>query len=176
MDYGILGTVGKGTMGTICNILADSTMIWCCWMVWGQHYLIVVLPSLCLVSGTVFKIINIHLQFVDGSHASIARGIAPTLLIGHVAAGHAHPDDSWQGSIMSSLHFGQGQSQTGTQDSIFTVNLDDDPEAHMERTDEPDSEHVQTDSQRVRVSNDDIEAQLEEVGIGYNATTVIVGQ
>ncbi len=34
------------------------------------------------------------------------QGIAPTLLVGRVAAGHARPDDSWQGSIMSSLHFG----------------------------------------------------------------------
>ncbi len=46
----------------------------------------------------------------------------------------------------------------------------------MERTNEPDSEHVQTGSQRMRVSSDDIEAQLEEVEIGHNATTVVLGQ
>ncbi|PBK93684.1 hypothetical protein ARMGADRAFT_132215 [Armillaria gallica] len=33
----------------------------------------------------------------------IARGVAPTLLVGRVAAGHARPDDSWEGSIMTSL-------------------------------------------------------------------------
>ncbi|SJL17228.1 uncharacterized protein ARMOST_20774 [Armillaria ostoyae] len=34
------------------------------------------------------------------------QGIAPTLIVGRVAAGHARPDDSWEGSISSSLHFG----------------------------------------------------------------------
>ncbi|KAK0200630.1 hypothetical protein DFS33DRAFT_1278035 [Desarmillaria ectypa] len=39
--------------------------------------------------------------------AGIARGIAPTLLVKRVAAGHARPDDSWQGSVISgSLRFG----------------------------------------------------------------------
>ncbi|KAK0454067.1 uncharacterized protein EV420DRAFT_617996 [Desarmillaria tabescens] len=37
----------------------------------------------------------------------VMRGIAPTLLLGRVAAGHAHLDDSWQGSAVSrSLRFG----------------------------------------------------------------------
>ncbi|KAK0219946.1 hypothetical protein IW262DRAFT_1461099 [Armillaria fumosa] len=43
------------------------------------------------------------------------RGIAPTLLVGRVAAGHARPDDSWQGSIISrSLRFGT-DSQSSNQ-------------------------------------------------------------
>ncbi|PBK76300.1 hypothetical protein ARMSODRAFT_1011559 [Armillaria solidipes] len=55
---------------------------------------------------------------------------------------------------MSSLRFGQDQSQTSTQqDSMFSINLNDDPEA-----------------QRVRVSGNDIEAQQEEVKIGHEAT------
>ncbi|PBK61404.1 hypothetical protein ARMSODRAFT_1025723 [Armillaria solidipes] len=49
--------------------------------------------------------------------ARIARGTAPTLLVGRVAAGHARPDDSWQGSVISgSLCFGGhagGQSTLG---------------------------------------------------------------
>ncbi|SJL13555.1 uncharacterized protein ARMOST_16999 [Armillaria ostoyae] len=254
-DHNILNSVGLGTMGLICTILADSAMIWCCWMVWGQHYLIIVLPSLCLVSGVVFKIIVMHQMFLDGTdfgtdtdlrHVSmlyatfslvttiwctlliiyhilansraggrlgayhhvievlvessalysvsliiymacfasnawglnysdttalIARGIAPTLLVGRVTAGHTQPDDSWNGSIMSSLHFGQDQSQTSTQDSMFSINLNDDPEAQVEQTDELGSEYVhQTSSQRVRVSSDDVEAQQEEVKIGHEAT------
>ncbi len=53
-------------------------------MVWGQHYLIIVLPSLCVVSGTgklsissvasfdsqfslVFKVIDIYQLFTDGA-------------------------------------------------------------------------------------------------------------
>ncbi|KAK0471756.1 hypothetical protein IW261DRAFT_1571634 [Armillaria novae-zelandiae] len=38
--------------------------------------------------------------------ACFARGIAPTLIVGRVAAGHTRPDESWEGSISSSLHFG----------------------------------------------------------------------
>ncbi|KAK0185070.1 hypothetical protein F5146DRAFT_1144784 [Armillaria mellea] len=37
--------------------------------------------------------------------AAITTGAAPTLLAGRVAAGHARPNDSWQGSNISSLHF-----------------------------------------------------------------------
>ncbi|KAK0477169.1 hypothetical protein EDD18DRAFT_1365642 [Armillaria luteobubalina] len=51
--------------------------------------------------------------------AAFARGIAPTLIVGQVAAGHAQPAESWEGSISSSLHFGnhsEDQSQ-GTIDS-----------------------------------------------------------
>lgn len=33
------------------------------------------------------------------------QGVAPTLLAGRVAAGHARPDDSWRGSIISSFRF-----------------------------------------------------------------------
>ncbi|KAK0194506.1 hypothetical protein F5146DRAFT_439460 [Armillaria mellea] len=59
--------------------------------------------------------------------ASIARGAAPTLLIGRVAAGQARPDDSWQGSVMLSLRFGQDSEQIGSQDNAtqsVTVNND----------------------------------------------------
>ncbi len=60
---------------------------------------------------------------------------------------------------------------------MFTINLDDSPEAQAEQTDELDSEYVhQTSSQRVRVSSGDVEAQLEEVEISHNATTVVLGQ
>ncbi|PBK93720.1 hypothetical protein ARMGADRAFT_1030289 [Armillaria gallica] len=224
-DYTALGSVGEGTAGIICNILADSTMIWHCWMVWGQHYSIVVLPSLCLFASTattiwctlliVYRILSVgwansgaegrlgaywHVieVLVESSAlysicliiyvvcyasnnwggyyadilASISRGIAPTLLIGRVATGHALPDDSWNGSIMSSLHFGQDQSQTSPQqDSMFSISLNDNPETQVEQTDEPDSEYVhQTSSQRMRVSRNDVEAQLEEVEIGHEAT------
>ncbi len=44
---------------------------------------------------------------------------------------------------------------------MITMNLDDDLEAQVERTDEPDSEHVQTSSQRVY--SNDVEAQQEKV-------------
>ncbi|KAK0500958.1 hypothetical protein EDD18DRAFT_1459620 [Armillaria luteobubalina] len=234
----ILGSVGLGVTGLICNILADFAMIWRCWMVWGQQYIIIVLPALCLVVSVVlaFKIMDIRLVFIYATtpdihnllayaslalattlwctlpysecrtvfvessafycasliiyvvcyaHGSmgedyidvittIARGIAPTLLVGRVAAGHARPDDSWHGSIASSLHFGQDRSQTSTQDSMFRINLDDDPEAQVEQTDELSSEYIhQTSSEKVRESSNNVEAQQEEVDFGHCALTVV---
>ncbi|PBK83558.1 hypothetical protein ARMGADRAFT_1037916 [Armillaria gallica] len=58
--------------------------------------------------------------------AAITRGIAPTLLVGRVAAGHARPDDSWQGSVISgSLRFGtHSGSQNSQQDSIMSSDLE----------------------------------------------------
>ncbi|PBK59994.1 hypothetical protein ARMSODRAFT_982663 [Armillaria solidipes] len=49
------------------------------------------------------------------------REITPTLLIGHVAAEHARPDDSWQKSgtsTVSSLDFGTGTVSTQKGDDI----------------------------------------------------------
>ncbi|PBL04057.1 hypothetical protein ARMGADRAFT_1070542 [Armillaria gallica] len=44
--------------------------------------------------------------------AGITWGIAPMLLVERVAAGHARPDDSWKGSVMTSpLHFGQDKTE-----------------------------------------------------------------
>ncbi|KAK0185109.1 hypothetical protein F5146DRAFT_1144315 [Armillaria mellea] len=195
-----------GITSAICTILADSTMIWRCWMVWGRCWLITLLPALCLVSATVFKIISIHRQLTDGTNddlltpvlyasfslgttlwstlliiyrvwtkgrtnerglgayrhvvevliessalysaslilfvaffahndgaanyldpiTGIARGIAPTLLVGRVAAGHARPDDSWEGSVMTSLRFGEERVQESAQEgTLISINLDD---------------------------------------------------
>ncbi|KAK0478629.1 hypothetical protein EDD18DRAFT_1208751, partial [Armillaria luteobubalina] len=67
---------------------------------------------------------NVALNYFD-SLAAISRGIAPTLLVGRVAAGHAHPDDSREGSVMSSLRFDGGQSLTSAcEDAATTVMLD----------------------------------------------------
>ncbi len=55
------------------------------------------------------------------------QGIAPTLLVGHVAAGHARPDDSWQesASIVSSLNFGTGTVSTQDEDVSQSAELDE---------------------------------------------------
>ncbi|PBL04438.1 hypothetical protein ARMGADRAFT_1004994 [Armillaria gallica] len=173
-----------GVAGIICTALADSTLIWRCWTVWGRRWPVILPPVLFLICTIVFNIIAIYKSyatisgytlgfvlhsafilattlwctlliifrivavvraearlgtyrhvievFVESSAlyslslilyvavfcydtpatfyidvvAGVARGIAPTLLVGRVAAGHARPDDSWQGSFMSSLHFG----------------------------------------------------------------------
>ncbi len=56
------------------------------------------------------------------------QGIAPTLLAGRVAAGRARPDDSWKGSIISSLRFEahpQADAETCSQvDSMVSNDLE----------------------------------------------------
>ncbi|SJK98315.1 uncharacterized protein ARMOST_01580 [Armillaria ostoyae] len=169
---------------SVSTILTDIYMIWCCWMVWGRRWLVVLLPTLSLISATASKIIQLshyysntstevfltlYITFVLGTTlwctlliiyriltvagvnrgaygrlrayqhfiealvessalysislivylalliradfglyyldviASIAKGIAPTLIVGRITAGHrARPDDSWQGSVIGS--------------------------------------------------------------------------
>ncbi|PBK90771.1 hypothetical protein ARMGADRAFT_1166737 [Armillaria gallica] len=187
-------SIGAGIVGAICSILADSTMIWRCWLVWGRRWLAILLPVIFLISATVFKIIDTYQKYIDpygstigwvlytsfmlastlwctsliiyrivtvaraggglGNYrhvlevlvessalfsvslilyiaflarndissiyfdtlAAFARGVAPTILVGRVAGGHARPDDSWQGSVTSgSLHF--RNSTTGSRSS-----------------------------------------------------------
>ncbi|KAK0488302.1 hypothetical protein EDD18DRAFT_440968 [Armillaria luteobubalina] len=202
--------IGGGVSAAISTILADSAIIWRCWIVWGRRWLSILLPVLLLVSTVVFKLIATYQLYVSKSDyplyftlyssftlattlwctfliiyrivtiaraageaggglrayrhvlevlvessalysvflilctaffarnsiilgyfdvlAGIARGIAPTLLVGRVAAGHARPDDSWQGSAISgSLHF---RSHAGDQNSS------NDLETQLERGDE----------------------------------------
>ncbi|PBK70871.1 hypothetical protein ARMSODRAFT_1033800 [Armillaria solidipes] len=40
---------------SISTILADLYIIWCCWMVWGQRWLVVLLPIFSLVSAIVSR-------------------------------------------------------------------------------------------------------------------------
>ncbi|KAK0464823.1 hypothetical protein IW261DRAFT_1613476 [Armillaria novae-zelandiae] len=232
MDITVLG---MDITDPICTLLSDSLIIWRCWIVWGQRWVIVLLPILLLVSGTVCKCIATYQQVTNPSNypvgylslyssfalastllctlliifrivtivragagagggikayyhvievliessaiyslslilyvafttresvllhyfdalSAIAKGIAPTLLIGRVAAGHARPDDSWRGSIASSLRFGaspRGQTQTSLQQDYMTsAILDDDLEALQEQDNEY-SHHIPAESREV---------------------------
>ncbi len=62
------------------------------------------------------------------------QGIAPTMLLGRVAAGHARPDDSWKGTVMTSpLDFGHKKTGTSFRDDSVVPGLsgfEDDFEAH----------------------------------------------
>ncbi|KAK0224677.1 hypothetical protein EDD85DRAFT_1027786 [Armillaria nabsnona] len=243
-----------GITSAVCTILADSTMIWRCWMVWGRRWSITILPALCLVSATVFKIIYIHRQLTHGTiddlltpvlYASfslattlwctlliiyrvwtvgrtnerglgayrhvvevliessalysaslilfvaffahndwaanyldpvtgIARGVAPTLLVGRVAAGHARPDDSWEGSIMTSLRFGQGRAQERAQEgTLISISLYDDVEAQS-----VDVEHGSQEGDRMqRVALDDnAENRREKAAYDLSTTLVVQGR
>ncbi|KAK0454036.1 uncharacterized protein EV420DRAFT_616436 [Desarmillaria tabescens] len=50
----------KGILSLMSTILADSYIIWCCCMVLGRYWLIVLLPILCLISATVSKIVEVY--------------------------------------------------------------------------------------------------------------------
>ncbi len=70
----------------------------------------------------------------------VSQGIAPTLLVGRVVAGHTRSDDSWQGSTMSSLHFRTSRSQNSEEMSLEeevsqSFMLDRDLEAQREEMD-----------------------------------------
>ncbi|PBK93602.1 hypothetical protein ARMGADRAFT_129461 [Armillaria gallica] len=196
-------TIGAATAGAISTVLADSTMVWRCWRVWGRRWLTVLLPGLLLVSHMVFKIIAISTRYappdgfmlgyvlcssfalastlwctlliiyrivhtlarsgrlgayfhvieilVESSAlyaislilfvafyarndatlyyfdvlSAITRGIAPTLLVGRVAAGHARSDESWQEGIISSLRFATDSGDRHSQQDAMTARSDD---------------------------------------------------
>ncbi|PBK59823.1 hypothetical protein ARMSODRAFT_1027114 [Armillaria solidipes] len=179
----VTATLATGITAVISAILADSTMIWRCWMVWGRRWRIVIFPIFFLLSGIGFKMIDVLQRRVNAtdyqlgvnlysclilattlwctfsiiyriltvgwasrggiriyrhvieilvessvlysaslilylclfahdssnsaliywdSVAAFARGVAPTLLVGRIAAGQARPNDSWRGSVISS--------------------------------------------------------------------------
>ncbi len=75
------------------------------------------------------------------------QGVAPTLLIGRVAAGHSRPDDSWKGSVISgSLHFG---TRSGAQPSQSQLDsgMSDDLEAQRRQRNGEYDHHILADSQ-----------------------------
>ncbi|PBK88050.1 hypothetical protein ARMGADRAFT_1085026 [Armillaria gallica] len=91
--------------------------------------------------------------------ASPIKGIAPTLLVGRVAAGHARPDDSWKESHLSwtSLRFGHASSSPaqistlgGVSDTRSVVPLDEDSSSDRDFSTE-------------RVFGQQIEAKVENV-------------
>ncbi|PBK59842.1 hypothetical protein ARMSODRAFT_1071074 [Armillaria solidipes] len=162
---------------TMNTIIADLYMIWCCWMVWGQCWVTVLLPILSLIAATVLKIIEVYQNHISTTKvifptlyiafvlattlwctlliiyriltvagvtrgaalysislilylallicddfgvvyleviAGIAKGVAPTLLIGRAAAGHTRSNDDNSENTMSSLHFQTAGSEIGT--------------------------------------------------------------
>ncbi|PBK94907.1 hypothetical protein ARMGADRAFT_1029252 [Armillaria gallica] len=153
---------------TMSTIITDLYIIWCCWMVWGQHWLVVLLPILSLIAASVLRILTIYKNYDYGNNwasiifqslfpafilattlcfglayldviAGIARGIAPTLLIGRVAAGHTCPNDDTSENTVSSLHFQTASSEVGTtsyQESIINSTVHEiDIEAQQEQSD-----------------------------------------
>ncbi|KAG7447941.1 uncharacterized protein BT62DRAFT_1074475 [Guyanagaster necrorhizus] len=186
----------SGITGLISTALADTALIWRCWVVWGHRWLIVLIPILCTITsatiksiqtyrglrdmvdsvsqesaqGTsidlttvyiamaltttllctiliVYRIVSIGgARYASGIRtyrgaievvvesaalfsaslivyvalvarnnvaddyldviAAAFRGIAPTLMVGRVASGHARPDDSWKETALTATPFG----------------------------------------------------------------------
>ncbi|KAK0238182.1 hypothetical protein EDD85DRAFT_1005752 [Armillaria nabsnona] len=56
-----------GITAAVSTSFTDLYIIWCCWMVWGRRWLIILFPIFFLVSAMVSKIIVIHHEYVNGS-------------------------------------------------------------------------------------------------------------
>ncbi|KAK0184653.1 hypothetical protein F5146DRAFT_1145181 [Armillaria mellea] len=88
----------------------------------------------CIVTSSRFLSNLQHcLTYLDPI-VGFTRGIAPTMLLGCVAVGHAQPDNSWKGSVMiSSLHFGQDSIGSSVQNSVVPglSRFEDDFEAQL---------------------------------------------
>ncbi|KAK0465982.1 uncharacterized protein EV420DRAFT_804879 [Desarmillaria tabescens] len=132
------------------------------------------LYSISLILYTIFHQVfsvrnNDTSEYFD-SLAAVARGIAPTLLVGRVAAGHARPDDSWQGSAVTSLHFGRLFRDQGSQQDSMTRG---DLESQQEREDDY-SHHILADSQGHDVGIDSETAKAwRERSSGYRGSTLM---
>ncbi|KAK0220032.1 hypothetical protein IW262DRAFT_1482633 [Armillaria fumosa] len=71
----------SGIMATSSTILADIYIIWCCWMVWGRRWVVVLLPTLSLISATVSKIFKLYHQYFN---VNAPPGIFPILYISFI--------------------------------------------------------------------------------------------
>ncbi|PBK70819.1 hypothetical protein ARMSODRAFT_1033678 [Armillaria solidipes] len=49
---------------SISTILADSYIIWCCWMVWGRRWLVVLFPIFSLVSAVASKAMGVYYSYI----------------------------------------------------------------------------------------------------------------
>ncbi|KAK0488331.1 hypothetical protein EDD18DRAFT_1359595 [Armillaria luteobubalina] len=46
--------------GGISTLLADISLIWRCWTVWGRRWLVVLIPIACTLTGTAIKIVETY--------------------------------------------------------------------------------------------------------------------
>ncbi|PBK90136.1 hypothetical protein ARMGADRAFT_1112321 [Armillaria gallica] len=70
-----------GITSSMSTIITDTYMIWCCWMVWGQRWVVVLLPILSLIAVSVLRIIATYYNYKN-----IIEAIFPMLYISFVLA------------------------------------------------------------------------------------------
>ncbi|SJL18453.1 uncharacterized protein ARMOST_22042 [Armillaria ostoyae] len=222
-DEGQAAFLAQSITASMSTIITDLYMIWCCWMVWGWRWPVVLLPILSLITTTVSKTFEVYRDYINEFNtaaeilvplytafilattlwctvliiyriltvtgvrygaggqlrvyhrfigvlvessalysislivflavtirnnfglvyldviAGIAKGVAPTLLIGRAAAGHTRPNDDYDESTVSSLQF-QAPSEVGTtsfqESTTESAILETDIEAQQEWSDE----------------------------------------
>ncbi|KAK0185854.1 hypothetical protein F5146DRAFT_1143371 [Armillaria mellea] len=259
---GVNAIISSGTVSAAGTVLADSTMIWRCWIVWGRQWVIIILPILFLLSSIAFEIVGEYQDFtfsnsytfnfvlyatfplattlwctvlivyriitvsraggkamgggvraylrlievlVESSAlysiclllyvgfyatdswmgpyfdilAGSARGIAPTLLVGRVAAGHAQPDDSWQGSaVITSLRFSIGGTHGGDHDSGIGDNYEtqrgrDYEHGHDTPAESQENSGVHSLDNKNIICRDDGQAYQDKLGEDLHTTGIV---
>ncbi|KAK0474965.1 hypothetical protein IW261DRAFT_1497995 [Armillaria novae-zelandiae] len=79
-DMEMLVHVGTGISGCISTVVADSAMVWRCWIVWGRCWIIILLPLVFMVIGAAFKILQIRAT-VQGTEPTINYKTCTTIYI-----------------------------------------------------------------------------------------------
>ncbi|KAK0429773.1 hypothetical protein EV421DRAFT_1946322 [Armillaria borealis] len=54
-----------GISGGLSTFIVDITIIWRCWVFWGRRWLIVLIPGLCAIAGTIVKSLQIRSTFIN---------------------------------------------------------------------------------------------------------------
>ncbi|PBK63166.1 hypothetical protein ARMSODRAFT_1024198 [Armillaria solidipes] len=62
--------IGVGVTGTINTVISDGTLIWRCFTVWGDRWLIVIFPILCLITETIAKCLQVYQNYNEGANRS----------------------------------------------------------------------------------------------------------
>ncbi|KAK0226792.1 hypothetical protein EDD85DRAFT_795112 [Armillaria nabsnona] len=60
-------SLALGIIACISTFIADSSLIWRCWIVWGRRWFVVTIPVLCTISCTVFKGIETYHNYFNST-------------------------------------------------------------------------------------------------------------
>lgn len=79
--------VGADILISLADLIGDGILIYRCWLIWGKNYLVVVIPSLCAVSGFACVTVVVYLLLsIDPS-----APVAPEQLVPLATAGYSLP-------------------------------------------------------------------------------------
>ncbi|KAK0203847.1 hypothetical protein DFS33DRAFT_836801 [Desarmillaria ectypa] len=74
-------TLATGITAIVSVILADFTMIWRCWMVWGRRWRVAVFPIFFLLSGIGFKMIDVLQRFINATDYELGVKLYSCLIL-----------------------------------------------------------------------------------------------